>query len=145
MDRFAVANTQSIRSNNTIYVMKNLLRYSDMINESYDAAKVFFVDTGKIPGDVFNTIAYVDPTVEKLYLHQMCIWYTENQADIESLRDFFKRFELLLKNGDIEDPDVSRFSNFLEFQSEIKNAEITSLQSKRIYDFPGKFPNDYNR
>ncbi len=125
--------------------MKNILRYSDMINESYDAAKAFFVDTGKIPGDVFNTIAYVDPSVEKCYLHVMCNWYTENQADIESLRDFFKRFEILLKNGDIKDPDVSRFSNFSEFQTEIKDAEITGLQSKRIYDFPGKFPNDYNR
>jgi hypothetical protein len=50
-----------------------------------------------------------------------------------------------LKNGDIKDPDVSRFSNFSEFQTEIKDAEITGLQSKRIYDFPGKFPNDYNR
>jgi len=125
--------------------MKNLLRYKEMLSESYDAARIFFVDTGKIPGDVFNTIAYVDPTVEKIYLHTMCTWYIENQADIEILKDFFRRFNLLVKSGDIKDPDISRFSNFAEFQNEIKNAELTGLQSKKIYEFPGKFPNDYNR
>jgi len=125
--------------------MKNILRYVDMINESYDAARVFFVDTGKIPPDVFNTIAYVDPTIEKTYLHKMCTWYTENQADVESLSDYFKRFNLLISNGDIKDPDVSRFSTFAEFQDEVKRAELTRLQSKTIYEFPGKFPNDYKR
>ena len=125
--------------------MINILRYDEIVNESYDAARIFFVDTGKIPGDVFNTIAYVDPTVEKTYLHKMCTWYIENQADIEMLKDMFRRFYVLLKNGDIRDPDISRFSNFAEFQEEVKNAEITGLQSKKIYDTPGKFPHDYNR
>ena len=61
------------------------------------------------------------------------------------LSDFFRRFNLLVKSGDINDPSIDRFSNFAEFQDEIKNAELTGLQSKKIYEFPGKFPNDYNR
>ena len=125
--------------------MNNLLRYKEMLNESYDAARIFFVVTGKIPGDVFNTIAYVDPSVEKIYLHKMCTWYIENQANTEMLSDFFRRFNLLVKSGDIKDPSIDRFSNFAEFQDEIKNAELTGLQSKKIYEFQGKFPNDYNR
>lgn len=145
MDRITVVDTELVQCNNRNYIMRNILRYEELINESYDAAKVFFVDTGKIPGEVFNTIAYVDPTVDKTYLHTMCTWYIENQADIETLKDMFKRFDFLIKNGDIKDPDISRFSNFAEFQDEVKNTEITGLQSKKIYDTPGKFPNDYNR
>lgn len=116
-----------------------------MLNESYDEARVFFVDTGKIPPDVFNTIAYVDPTVEKKYLHKMCVWYVENQANVEELKDFLERFNQLLGRGEIKDADISRFNTFAEFQQEVKNSEISKLKSKSIYEYPGKFPNDFNR
>lgn len=80
------------------------------IIESVKDAHTLFVDTGKIPEDIFKRFVRGDPTRKGKYVEWICKQYTIDPSRPEHLLDVVRMFDRLVQRKKIKKTDIYKYN-----------------------------------
>lgn len=102
------------------------------IDEGAQDIRKLYVDTGKVPEEMFNEFMEADMSKTKKYLEWMCREYTQNKERRGHIKDVVQEFDRLARAKKIQDPDIYKYS--LEEVDELINElhkKVSKTQQKK--------------
>lgn len=115
------------------FLLEAMIDCSEPLNEGWRDVYKQFVETNKIPKDVFKKLKESDPSKTGKYLQWMCKQYVQNpEIDIEEMLNLVDTFNILLNKFMIS--NKSKDINLLSYDK-IKSivADIGDRRSKTLY------------
>jgi len=71
----------------------------EVIEEGEVSARKKYVETGKVPEDIFSKLLEIDPTSQKKYIEWMCKIYSQEKPEISEFERVIPKFDKLVNKG----------------------------------------------
>jgi hypothetical protein len=96
-------------------------KYVNLVKENFKQAKQHYLDTRKVPEDIFRKLAEIDPTPTKKYLQWMCkIWFNEKKSlVIHELASKISEYNAFVERGTAITPDIYQFKTYKDLATEV--------------------------
>jgi len=102
------------------FLNENKVVYFNIL-ESLASARKLFLNTNKIPDNIFNNLIEIDPSPSKKYLEKICKFYLE-KPDIDLIKNLIVSFDSLVNKHIFKgkDSDINSYKSFQDFQNVIE-------------------------
>jgi hypothetical protein len=103
-----------------------------VVFESLKGARQRFLDTNKIPEEVFTNLLKIDRTPTKKYIEWICKIYLNENPDLSQLENVVTEYDAFVNTNRVEEKDIEKFKTFKDLADYVdqKNQEGPSKSQK---------------
>lgn len=99
--------------------------------ESLGIARKLYLDTNKIPPDIFEEIKNSDPSKTFKYVKRMVEFYLKDNPSIEELKNVILSFDDLVKRNQIKKSDINQYYTFQEVKDIVDLVKSSYTQKQQ--------------
>jgi len=98
----------------------------EVIEEGEVSARKKYVETGKVPEDVFNKLLEIDPTPQKKYIEWMCKIYSQEKPEINEFEKVIPKFDKLVNKGvlPVDARNIQLYKSLKEVSRKVEEFDV---------------------
>ena len=98
----------------------------EVIEEGEVSARKKYVETGKVPEDVFNKLLEIDPTSQKKYIEWMCKIYSQEKPEISEFEEVIPEFDRLVNKGvlPVDARNIQSYKSLKEVSQKVEEFDV---------------------
>ena len=104
------------------------------VMEGVTQVKSKYVDSGKIPEDVFNKFVDGDRSRTKKYVGWMAKQYIQDPGRPDHIVDVVNMFDTLVRNKRVDTTDIYQYGSLEDLETALSSVEDTTSKTQKVKD-----------